>query len=70
MKNYIHVCLVNTSKGVPFISSIELRPLPTQSYPTEMESLLGLVTRYDIGPSDYTSDITRSAFFLYMSSIS
>ncbi|CAL9009888.1 unnamed protein product, partial [Prunus brigantina] len=35
LRNYIHVCLVNTGSGVPFISALELRPLPNASYKTE-----------------------------------
>ncbi|XP_062024215.1 LRR receptor-like serine/threonine-protein kinase IOS1 [Rosa rugosa] len=52
---YIHVCLVNTGSGVPFISIIELRPLPSTTYQTEMGSL-GLYVRLDTGqsPSNYT----------------
>ncbi|BBN68096.1 Leucine-rich repeat transmembrane protein kinase protein [Prunus dulcis] len=35
LRNYIHVCLVNTGSGVPFISALELRPLPNASYQTK-----------------------------------
>ncbi|KAL6285563.1 hypothetical protein ACE6H2_009953 [Prunus campanulata] len=48
-RNYIHVCLVNTDSGVPFISAIELRPLSNESYQTVRESSLALVSRYDTG---------------------
>ncbi|KAI5336909.1 hypothetical protein L3X38_016178 [Prunus dulcis] len=48
LRNYIHVCLVNTGSGVPFISALELRPLPNASYQTKMGSL-ALVSRYDTG---------------------
>ncbi|KAL6285560.1 hypothetical protein ACE6H2_009950 [Prunus campanulata] len=48
-RNYIHVCLVNTDSGVPFISAIELRPLSNKSYQTIRESSLALVSRYDTG---------------------
>jgi len=33
--NYIHVCLINTGLGTPFILAIELRPLINASYVTE-----------------------------------
>ncbi|ONI15687.1 hypothetical protein PRUPE_3G055600 [Prunus persica] len=48
LRNYIHVCLVNTGSGVPFISALELRPLPNASYQTKTGSL-ALVSRYDTG---------------------
>ncbi|XP_016652371.1 PREDICTED: senescence-induced receptor-like serine/threonine-protein kinase [Prunus mume] len=48
LRNYIHVCLVNTGSGVPFISSLGLRPLPNATYQTTMGSL-ALVSRYDTG---------------------
>ncbi|KAL6285565.1 hypothetical protein ACE6H2_009955 [Prunus campanulata] len=48
LRNYIHVCLVNTGSGVPFISSLGLRPLPNASYETTTGSL-ALVSRYDTG---------------------
>ncbi|BFG24355.1 hypothetical protein CerSpe_106290 [Prunus speciosa] len=52
LRNYIHVCLVNTASGVPFISAIELRPLPNASYGTQMPNdTLALAVRYDTGPT-------------------
>ncbi|KAM0031510.1 putative transferase [Helianthus debilis subsp. tardiflorus] len=30
--DYIHVCLVNTARGDPFITSLELRPLDITMY--------------------------------------
>ncbi|VVA24302.1 PREDICTED: probable LRR receptor [Prunus dulcis] len=48
LRNYIHVCLVNTGSGVPFISALELRPLPNASYQTKTGPL-ALVSRYDTG---------------------
>lgn len=51
LRNYIHVCLVNIGSGIPFISAIELRPLPNGTYQTQMGSL-ELVSRYDIGQID------------------
>ncbi|XP_021834226.1 putative leucine-rich repeat receptor-like protein kinase At2g19210 [Prunus avium] len=47
-RNYIHVCLVNTGSGVPFISALEIRPLSNGSYRTEGESL-ALDMRFDTG---------------------
>ncbi|BFG24364.1 hypothetical protein CerSpe_106380 [Prunus speciosa] len=47
-RNYIHVCLVNTGSGVPFISALEIRPLLNGSYITEGESL-ALDMRFDTG---------------------
>ncbi|KAK9923505.1 hypothetical protein M0R45_031921 [Rubus argutus] len=47
-RNYLHVCLVDTGSGVPFISAIELRPLPNSTYQTQMGSL-ELYLRLDTG---------------------
>ncbi|PRQ51152.1 putative transferase, protein kinase RLK-Pelle-LRR-I-1 family [Rosa chinensis] len=54
-RSYLHVCVVDTGSGVPFISKIELRPLPYTTYQTETGSL-GLYVRLDTGqsPSNYT----------------
>jgi hypothetical protein len=46
--NYIHVCLINTGHGTPFISAIELRPLKNTSYVTKSGSL-ALFFRADVG---------------------
>jgi hypothetical protein len=46
--DYIHVCLVNSGLGTPFISAIELRPLINESYVTESGSL-ALYWRADVG---------------------
>ncbi|KAF3955880.1 hypothetical protein CMV_018950 [Castanea mollissima] len=46
--NYIHVCLVNTGSGTPFISALELRPLGNDIYVTQSGSL-ALLTRWDTG---------------------
>jgi hypothetical protein len=51
-KDYIQPCLVNTGKGTPFISAIELRPLNNNSYVNNAESdkpVLSLFMRYDFG---------------------
>ncbi|KAB1218467.1 hypothetical protein CJ030_MR3G026347 [Morella rubra] len=47
-QNYIHVCLVNTGLGTPFISAIELRPLKNNTYVTTLGSL-SLFFRGDVG---------------------
>ncbi|XP_021829652.1 LRR receptor-like serine/threonine-protein kinase IOS1 [Prunus avium] len=55
-QNHIHICLVNIGTGVPFISAIELRPLPTASYPTQMpKQSLALLLRYDVGQTANTA---------------
>jgi len=48
--DYIQPCLVNTSKGTPFISAIELRTLNNKAYVTHSakSSLLLLSFRFDI----------------------
>lgn len=46
----LQVCLVNTGNGSPFISVLELRPLPNSSYVTRSESLQ-LYQRLDFGSS-------------------
>ncbi|KAM5585829.1 hypothetical protein ABKV19_004971 [Rosa sericea] len=48
MRNYIHVCLVDINKGVPFISVIELRPLHDEIYHSGVGSL-ALIQRCDTG---------------------
>ncbi|KAI5336934.1 hypothetical protein L3X38_016203 [Prunus dulcis] len=47
-RNYIHVCLVKTGSGVPFISALEIRPLLNGAYKTEGECL-ALDMRFDTG---------------------
>ncbi|EXB74616.1 hypothetical protein L484_026313 [Morus notabilis] len=44
----IHICLVNTGFGIPFISVLELRPLASDIYVADAGSLL-LKGRYDFG---------------------
>ncbi|RHN39191.1 putative transferase [Medicago truncatula] len=46
-QDYIQPCLVNTGKGTPFISAIELRPLNNRAYVTN--SVLSLFKQYDLG---------------------
>ena len=48
--NYLHVCLVNTGKGIPFISALELRFLKNRTYVTQSETdSLEFFTRNDFG---------------------
>jgi len=37
----LQICLVKTGKGIPFISSLELRPLNNNTYLTQSGSLIG-----------------------------
>ncbi|KAJ4806868.1 Leucine-rich repeat protein kinase family protein [Rhynchospora pubera] len=55
--NFIHVCLVNTGHGIPFISTLELRPLSAALYElaNSSESLM-LYTRKDVGSN---TDVVR-----------
>ncbi|XXG57270.1 hypothetical protein AAC387_Pa03g4473 [Persea americana] len=56
--NFISVCLVNTGRGTPFISALELRPLNSSIYGVVNESQsLYLWSRFDIGRSIYKDDI-------------
>ncbi|KAJ1688112.1 hypothetical protein LUZ63_019502 [Rhynchospora breviuscula] len=53
--DYIQVCLVNTGLGIPFISSLDLRPIKNSLYPAANSSQsLGLVRRLNAGPTDTT----------------
>ncbi|KAK7294289.1 hypothetical protein RJT34_17176 [Clitoria ternatea] len=47
--DYIHPCLVNTGKGTPFVSAIELRTLTNDSYITHSDGSLALTQRLDLG---------------------
>ncbi|KAM6585238.1 hypothetical protein CsatB_012240 [Cannabis sativa] len=47
LSGYIHVCLVNTGFGVPFISALELRPLNNETYVSEIGTSLNLYGRFD-----------------------
>ncbi|XP_022997843.1 LRR receptor-like serine/threonine-protein kinase IOS1 isoform X1 [Cucurbita maxima] len=52
ISNQAQVCLVNNGNGVPFLSALELRPLPNTTYVTISGSLSTLF-RLDIGaPND------------------
>ncbi|XP_028763331.1 putative leucine-rich repeat receptor-like protein kinase At2g19210 [Neltuma alba] len=63
----IHVCLANTGRGTPYISTLELRPLGNSIYlassplsPSPSQSLLVLDTRVDVGSTKFASgDFTR-----------
>ncbi|KAL5576866.1 hypothetical protein UlMin_018565 [Ulmus minor] len=58
-KNYVHVCLVKTNNGIPFISTLELRPLDNASYQSQ-EGSLASSSRYDIGSNRgyrYSEDV-------------
>ncbi|KAL9463564.1 hypothetical protein AB3S75_001386 [Citrus x aurantiifolia] len=56
--DYLSVCLVNTNKGTPFISALELRPLDNNTYITQTGSL-ELSIRLDVGS-------TSNATFRYI----
>nr|GMC53839.1 putative leucine-rich repeat receptor-like protein kinase At2g19210 [Ipomoea batatas] len=45
----VHVCLLNTGLGTPFISALELRPLNNSMYPTASGGSLMMNIRFDIG---------------------
>ncbi|XP_022714521.1 LRR receptor-like serine/threonine-protein kinase IOS1 [Durio zibethinus] len=48
--NYLHVCLVNTEKGIPIISALEFRLLKNTTYNTQSEKeSLELFFRNDFG---------------------
>ncbi|KAK7255507.1 hypothetical protein RIF29_28920 [Crotalaria pallida] len=49
--DYMHICLVNTRQGTPFISILELRTLNNNTYDTKSGSLAHL-SRYDLGNSE------------------
>ncbi|KAF3338765.1 putative leucine-rich repeat receptor-like protein kinase [Carex littledalei] len=52
--NYLQVCLINKNQGTPFISGLELRPLPTRVY-ADANSTHSLVSngRLDLGAKEY-----------------
>ena len=51
LQDYVHICLVNTGSGTPFISSIELRPMTNLVYYNNTGSAesLSLFLRFDVG---------------------
>ncbi|KAK4590860.1 hypothetical protein RGQ29_021164 [Quercus rubra] len=54
--DYIDVCLINTGRGVPFISSLELRLLDNSIYPTQGRALTKL-GGLDVGRNPSDSDV-------------
>lgn len=56
--DFVHVCLVNTGGGVPFISALDLRQLRNKLYPLA-NATQGLVLLYRInfGPTDGNATI-------------
>ncbi|KAK2654557.1 hypothetical protein Ddye_014413 [Dipteronia dyeriana] len=52
----LHICLVNMDSGTPFISALEIRPLPGTIYKTRSGSL-NLFQRMDVGST--SNDIIR-----------
>ena len=48
LTDYIDVCLINTGRGVPFISALELRHLDNSIYQAQGGALLN-VWGYDVG---------------------
>ncbi|GJM89512.1 hypothetical protein PR202_ga05713 [Eleusine coracana subsp. coracana] len=57
--DFVHVCLVNTGSGTPFISGLDLRPLKSTMYP-QANATQGLVlyARGNVGP-DAGTEIIR-----------
>lgn len=62
--NNLYVCLVNTGKGTPFISTLELRLMINSIYKTQTGSL-DLIARLDIGSKD--NGTIRSAIIHFIS---
>ncbi|KAJ7963109.1 protein kinase family protein [Quillaja saponaria] len=58
----VHLCLINTDNGTPFISAIELRTLDNSIYQDEIGGLLQSARRYNLGGSN---DIIRYADDIY-----
>ena len=56
LMDYIDVCLINTGRGVPFISSLELRLLDISIYPTQGRALTKIMG-YDVGRNPSDSDV-------------
>ncbi|KAK4590859.1 hypothetical protein RGQ29_021164 [Quercus rubra] len=56
LMDYIDVCLINTGRGVPFISSLELRLLDNSIYPTQGRALTKL-GGLDVGRNPSDSDV-------------
>ncbi|XP_016562625.2 LOW QUALITY PROTEIN: senescence-induced receptor-like serine/threonine-protein kinase [Capsicum annuum] len=67
--DFVHVCLVNTGRGTPFISTLELRLLNSSMYETKSGSLQN-VMRLDLGSTSsqlvrYQDDIYDRLWFPY-----
>ncbi|KAL4625943.1 hypothetical protein ACB092_05G060300 [Castanea dentata] len=56
LMDYIDVCLINTGRGVPFISALELRLLDNSIYPTQGRALTRIMG-YDVGRNPSDSDV-------------
>ena len=56
LTDYIDVCLVNTGRGVPFISSLELRHLDNSIYQTHGRALMK-IRGYDVGRNSSDSRV-------------
>ncbi|XP_075664903.1 putative leucine-rich repeat receptor-like serine/threonine-protein kinase At2g19230 [Castanea sativa] len=56
LMDYIDVCLINTGRGVPFISALELRLLDNSIYPTRGRALTKIFG-YDVGRNSSDSNI-------------
>ncbi|XVF86742.1 hypothetical protein PTKIN_Ptkin18bG0066800 [Pterospermum kingtungense] len=54
--NYLHICLVNIGKGIPFMSALELRLLPNFTYYTQSATeSLELLLRNDFGSTSHST---------------
>ena len=49
--DYVHICLVNTNSGTPFLSALEIRVLSNETYEFPPESLQ-LLERFDVGSQE------------------
>lgn len=62
-QNFIHVCVVNTGSGTPFISALEFRTLDNDSYVTQFGSLSRFM-RLDLGST--TNSTYRSVILWFL----
>ncbi|CAJ1955356.1 unnamed protein product [Sphenostylis stenocarpa] len=63
--DYLHICLVDTGHGTPFISAIELRTLKSDTYVTQFGSL-EYHNRWDLGSNNsYRYDVDVYDRFWY-----
>ncbi|QCE09023.1 serine/threonine-protein kinase PBS1 [Vigna unguiculata] len=65
--DYLHICLVNTGHGTPFISAIEIRTLKNATYAPEFGSL-EYYNRWDLGSKDsyrYNVDVYDRFWYNY-----